>query len=549
VRVSNGRDALLEVLRSEGVRHIFGNPGSTELPLIDALASADDLHYVLALQEASVIAMADGYAQACGRPAFVNLHTSAGLGNAIGNLTNAAANSTPLVISAGQQDWRHLFTDPLLGGDLVSLAAPVSKWAHEVRTLAELPIMTRRAFHDAASSPRGPVFLSLPMSTLDAEGDVEVPPPSRIERRSQPTPDLLAELADLLTGPAPGRLALIFGDELSFSPDGVRAGIEIAERLAAPVFTSPLHSTGVFPPSHPCFAGMLPPSAAAIRAALTPFERVMLVGGQAFLVYPYTDGSAMPEGTELIHISPDAAKIGRAYPVRLGLVADPAATLTALGPLLGDRRDTLEPRRVARAEEIERLEANARERYHSSPIEPMAAAHALLRSMPVDTIVVDEAITTGTYVRGFHHWTKPGHYYFTKGGGLGWGIPAAVGVSLAHRGSAPVLSVVGDGAAMYSPQAIWTAARENLPVIFAVANNRQYLILKNNLRAMKGDAVATGNFVGLDLLPPIDYVGLARSLGIQATLVESANDIGDVVRGALDKGKPHLLEIPISAPQ
>ena len=538
----------MEVLRSEGVRHVFGNPGSTELPLIDALAAADDLHYILALQEASVVAMADGYAQATGRPAFVNLHTSAGIGNAVGNLTNAAANTAPLVVTAGQQDWRHLFADPMLGGDLVGLAAPIAKWAHEVRTVAELPIMVRRAFHDAASAPRGPVFLSLPMSTLAAQGDIDVPPPSRIERRAHPTPDLLADLAELLSEPAPGRLALIFGDELA-SPEGIRAGIEVAERLAAPVFTSPLHSTGVFPPAHPCFSGMLPPMASAIRAALAPFERVVLVGGQAFRVYPYSDGSPMPEGTELVHISPDAAQIGRSYSVRFGLVADPAATLAAVAPLLPDRRGTLEARRKARAEEIEHLEATARERYRSVPIPSMVAAHALVRAMPTDTIVVDESITTSTYVRGFHHWTEPGHYYFAKGGGLGWGMPAAVGVSLAHGGSAPVLSVVGDGAAMYSPQALWTAAREKLPVIFAVVNNRQYLILKNNLRAMKGDAVATGNFVGLDLLPPIDYVGLARSMGVDATLVERAGDIGDVVRTALGTGQPHLIEIPIDAPQ
>src|SRR3954447_23669192 len=165
------RDILLEVLRTEGVTHIFGNPGSTELPLIDALATADDLHYVLALQEATVIGMADGYAQATGRPAVVNLHTSAGVGNAIGNLTNARANGTPLVVTAGQQDVRHLAADPLLSGDLVGLAGPVSKWAHEARSLGELGTVMRRAFHDAASPPTGPVFVSLRMSTLDEVGE------------------------------------------------------------------------------------------------------------------------------------------------------------------------------------------------------------------------------------------------------------------------------------------------------------------------------------------------------------------------------------------
>src|SRR5436190_8189581 len=170
-RTRLARELLLDVLRSEGVRHIFGNPGSTELPLIDALATAGDLHYVLALQEATAVGMADGYAQATGRPAFLNLHTSAGLGNAVGNLTNARACQTPLVVTAGQQDYRHIVTDPLLAGDLTDIAGAVSKWTHEVRTTDELGTVLRRAFHDAMSPPTGPVFVSIPMNLLDMPTD------------------------------------------------------------------------------------------------------------------------------------------------------------------------------------------------------------------------------------------------------------------------------------------------------------------------------------------------------------------------------------------
>ncbi|MEP6661006.1 MAG: thiamine pyrophosphate-binding protein [Acidimicrobiales bacterium] len=548
MKAKSGRDAVLEVLRTEGVRHVFGNPGSTELPFIDALATAPDIHYVLALQEATVVAMADGYAQATGRPAFMNLHTSAGLGNAIGNLTNAQANRSPLVVTAGQQDWRHLYADPLLGGDLVAIAAPVSKWAHEVRTLAELPIMLRRAFHDAAAAPAGPVFLSLPMSLLDAEGEVEVPPPSRIERRTVPTADVLGTLAELISSTEPGRLAFVAGDEVA-AYGAVGALVAVAERLGVAVHPAPLNANAVFPPSHPCFAGPLPPAAAGIRAVLSRYERIVFVGGRAFMVYPYTDGSPLPDDIGFVHISADISQIGRTYATELGICADPRSTLEALLDLLPDRHDLLEKRRAARAAEIDNLEATARERYGPAPLDPMAAAHALVRAVPPDTIVVDEAITTGVYVRGFHHWTVPGRYFFAEGGGLGWGMPAALGVCLAHDRTLPVLSVVGDGSAMYSPQALWTAAHEQLPVVFAVVNNRQYLILKNNLRGMKGDAVESGRFIGLDLDdPPIDYVGLARSLGVEARLIDDANDIGDAVKAALASGRPHLLEIPISAP-
>ncbi len=177
----------------------------------------------------------------------------------------------------------------------------------------------------------------------------------------------------------------------------------------------------------------------------------------------------------------------------------------------------------------------------------MAAAHALVRAMPPGSLIVDEAITTGVYVRGFHHEPVPGRYFFCPGGGLGWGMPAACGVSLGHD-RAPVLCAVGDGSAMYSPQALWTAAHERLPVIFAVVNNREYRILKNNLRGMGGDSVRTGRFVAMDIEdPPVDYVSLAESMGVEATLVEKAADVGDAVRQALEQGGPHLLELPIAA--
>jgi len=212
-------------------------------------------------------------------------------------------------------------------------------------------------------------------------------------------------------------------------------------------------------------------------------------------------------------------------------------------------KDAVEAGRARRAAEIERLEESARERYSAAPLDPMAAAHAVVRAMPPGMAVVDEAITTGTYVRGFHHWTEPGRYFFCEGGGLGWGMPAALGVSLAHDGALPVLAAIGDGSAMYSPQALWTAAHEQLPVVFAVFVNRQYLILKNYLRTMKNESVRTDRYVAMDITQPdVDYVALAASMGVAGTLVDSAGDIGDVVRSALASGAPHLIEIPITAP-
>jgi benzoylformate decarboxylase len=420
-----------------------------------------------------------------------------------------------------------------------------------VRSVDELGTIMRRAFHDAASSPAAPVFVSLPMSMLDTEGDLTVPDRSEIERRVVPTS--IDELAALLTDTPVGSLAIVAGDEVSAS-GGVTELVALAETLGAPVFCAPLHSTAVFPPAHPLYAGMLAPAAAAISAGLAPFRRVLAVGGHTFMVYPYTPGSAVPDTVELLHLSPDASRLGRTFPTRLGVVGDPKATLAALRPLVLSRvdaraaADAVASSGTKREQEIDALEETALSRYATAPMDPMAAGHALVRALPSNTTVVDEAITTGFYVRGFHHWTEPGHYFFCKGGGLGWGMPAALGVSLGHDRE-PVLCVVGDGSAMYSPQSLWTAAHEQLPVVFAVVNNRQYLILKGYLRGMGRDSVQSGRMVAMDIdEPPVDFVGLARSMGVDATLVEKADDVGDAVAAALEAGRPHLLELPIAAP-
>jgi benzoylformate decarboxylase len=487
--------------------------------------------------------MADGYAQVTGRPAFLNLHTSAGLGNAIGNLTNAVANGTPLVVTAGQQDRRHLHHDPLLAGDLVGLAGAVSKWTHEVSNLGELGTVMRRAFHDASSAPAGPVFVSIPMDLLEESGDAPVPAASRIERASAPSPELLDDLAARLVGAQ--RLAIVAGDEVAAS-GAVPALVEVAETLGCVVHGSPLHSNVVFPTSHPLWSNALAPSASAIASALSAYDTVLLVGGRAFMVYPFSPGPAVPESVSLLHLSPDPHQLGRTWPTALGLVGDPRASLEALRSRLGPAQPLAEAR-AARALADDAFDAKARDGYDTAPMPPSAAAHALLRALPDGTPIVDEAITTGSYVRGYLR-AEPGEYFFCRGGGLGWGMPAALGVSLG-RDRSPVLCVVGDGSAMYSPQALWTAAAQQLPVVFAVVNNRQYLILKNYLRGMKAETVRTGRYVAMDIDdPPVDFVELSTWMAVPATLVEKASDVGDAVRAALDAGGPHLLELPIAAP-
>lgn len=548
--MANGRQTLLDVLADEGVTHLFGNPGTTELPLVDELAARPEVEYVLALQENTAVGMADGYAQATGRPSFVNLHTSAGLGGGLGNLTNALANGAPMVVTAGQQDRRHLIADPLLSGDLTGLARPVSKWQHEVRHADELAVTLRRAFKDAATPPTGPVFVSIPMDVLDESTAAPLPARSTVDR--SPVAGHLDDAADLLAAAAPDDLVMVVGDEVA-QEGALDEAVALARTLGCHVYGSPLHGNLVFPTDEPLWQGMLVPFANATRGQLEPYRRILWVGGQVGLAYPYTPGPAIPESTELVHLSNDPDQVGRTYPTRLGLTGGIRATLAALEPLARARVDAAAAGRAvegaasAHRQTVEAFRETARSRYDRVPMDPMAAGHALIEALPAGGVVVDEAVTSGIYVRGFQRTSAPGSYYFCRGGGLGWGMPAALGVQLA-RPDRPVLCAVGDGAAMYAIQALWTAARHDLPVVFAVVNNRQYKILKDNLRSMGGRSAGSDTYVAMDLHePPVDHVAVARGLGIDAELVEKAADVTDAVRAALSSGRPALLELPVAA--
>ena len=277
VEPRRGAAVLLEVLRSEGVRYIFGNPGTTELALMDALTGAPDINYIWGLQEASVVAMADGYAQASGKQGFVNLHTAGGLGHGMGALINAQVSNTPLVVTAGQQDMRHNLTDPLLFGDLVKIAGPAVKWAHEVIHPDQLPVLVRRAFHDCTAAPSGPVFLSLPMDVMEQMSTVGIAEVSTIDRRA--IAGSLPELADILTRIAPGKLAIIAGDEISAS-DASAETVALAEAFGAPVFGSSWPAHIPFPTAHPLWQGNLPTKASEIRARLEPYDGIFALGGK-----------------------------------------------------------------------------------------------------------------------------------------------------------------------------------------------------------------------------------------------------------------------------
>ena len=548
----NGAKILLEALESEGVKYIFGNPGTTELPLIDALIDTPSIQYIWGLHEASVVAMADGYAQASGKPGFVNLHTAGGLGHGLGNLLNAYTSGTPLVVTAGQQDSRHSITDPLLQGDLVSIATPIAKWAREITTPEQIPILVRRAFQDCLAPPPGPVFLSLPMDVMEAESDVLLPEISHVDRR--PVAGSLAPLARELGKFAPGKVAIIAGDEISLN-DAYKEVVELAEILAAPVFGSSWPAHIPYPTSHFLWQGNLPTKASDIAEKMKDFEAVFALGGKSFITILYSKASALPEHCELFQLSVDGRDLGRTYSSKLSVVGDIQFSLRKLNGLLRKevapnitvyerQRLTAKEAFAIRKNELNKL---ADEYMNLEAIHPLVAARALAEGIGPDTPIVDEAIATASHLRKFLNNSSTRQYSFLRGGALGWGMPAAVGFSLGVDRK-PVVSIVGDGAAMYSPQALWTAVHEDLPVTFIVMNNLEYNVLKNFMRSQPHyTSTLTGKFIAMDLLnPAINFIALAQSMGMSAQKITRAKEIREVVSQAIATNKPNLIEIIIS---
>jgi benzoylformate decarboxylase len=546
---TRGAEILLEILRSEGTKYIFGNPGTTELPLIDALVVNPDFRYVWGLQEATVVSMADGYSQASGKPAFVNLHTSGGLGHGMGAIMNAKIARVPMVITAGQQDLRHILADPLLAADLVQIAAPAAKWCFEPNSLDDLPLILRRAFHSSVTPPRGPVFLSLPMNILDEVGSPRLLPPSRIELSSVGLG--VKELAAGLLKFDRFRTVILAGNDIAELGLG-KAAARVAQLLGAPVYGASWPSVNNYASTDPFWRGSLPTTAKGISEILGRYDCLLGLGGKSLISIVYTMRDPIPESIEFYHISEDANDLGYNDAPKLGVFGNVRATLEALADELELK---VSPAAVKQNVEIAQKEkealwhglmdqadaaANGDER-----IAPIVAAREALRPLPDGFLLVDEAPCANPFTQPMHRSTGGRQYFHNRGGGLGWGMPAAVGVSLA-RDHAPVVCMVGDGSAMYSPQSLWSAVHENVPVVYVVLNNLEYGILKNFMVSQSQYNSNQHGFLAMDLCQPkVDFPSLAKSMGVESTVVSSHREISGAVEAAIKAGKPHLIEIPV----
>ena len=546
-----GAQAMYEMMVREGVRYVFGNPGTTELPLMDIFAGRNEIEYILALHEDSALGMASGYAEATGRAAVVKLHTNPGLAHAMGNLYNAYRAGTPLLVTAGQQDTRARLDEPLLTADMVAMTSQFTKWTYEVHHAAEIPAAMARAFKIAETQPTGPVFLSLPVNVMEQSDDIELPAITRIGTRLRGGTSEIEAAANLLAAAASP--AIIAGDGCARS-GALRAMTRLAETIGARVHAEPLNALLAFPTDHPLYAGPLFPNARQSAAMLEGVDVILTVGVTNLAPLVFTGHPMLPAGVKLIQISASERELGKAFPAEVAILGDPlscveelceslAARISASPAAVTARRHTVETNiREARRQFAEHACATATE----GPMSAGFVARELRAVAASDAILVDEAVTSTGFLRVLFTINTPDSYFFAKGGSLGLGLPFAAGVKLA-RPERQVICALGDGSALYAIQGLWSAARYKLGVVFVVFNNSSYQILKGGLMAMRGESARRGRFVGMDITEPeVNFLDLAGSLGVAARRIANAPELRPALEWAFAESGPTLLEISIA---
>jgi len=559
----SGAEAMLRVLADSGVTRMFGNPGTTELPLMDALASAakagtSRIEYTLALQEIPVMAIADGYAMASRSLGVVNLHACCGLGNAMGMLYNAHREGTPLLVTAGQTDRRIRFEEPILWGDMVGVTKPWTKWSAEVERVEDVPIAIRRAIQTALTPPTGPVFLSLPMDVQSEVAEVDVRPVKRLSVRTRPPAEAMHAAKLLLAGAKnPG---IIAGSRVT-EAGAVEPLVALAERLGAPVFSESATSHGrcPFPPAHPLNGQQLPLWAPEVQAKLKEFDVLVVVGLDLLRMYVHHEPpQAVPSTCKIIQLDENPWQIGKNYPVEVGLIGDICSSLAELWFALGNvggysdtatrvAQERGERRGAQHADIRDRLRARVESERDQRPMTPSTLMNTIGSVLPPDIAVVEEAVTTTDFLlQRLGILQNTDGYFAHRGWALGWGLGCAIGVKLAWP-ERPTLAILGDGAAMYGIQGLWTAARYNIPVTFVVCNNSQYRILKDGARMLGMPAAQQGEFLGMDLAPPaIDFVKLSESLGVEARRIDEPDELAAAVRESLAGDRPRLFDVRIA---
>ena len=543
----SGRSAFLALLKSEGITHLFGNPGTTELPIMHALNDHPDLTYVMAMQESLVVAMADGFSRSTGRLVACNVHVAPGLGNAMGSLYNAMFTGTPMILTAGQQEQGHGLMEPLLYGPLVRMAEPLVKWAVEVTRLEDLPRIVRRAAKIATTPPTGPVFISLPGDILNSEAAIDLGHSTRVDTRVAPSAETLEALAARLL--AARRPVIIVGDEIVKS-DALDEAAEFASTLGCPVYQQSIAYGAHFLSEHPNYMGPLSRVQTQTRDLLKPYDLMIVLGADPVRMSVFSESAPLPDEMPIVQVGLVDHDMAKNFAAEIAVKADVRETLRALIPTLTRRGGAqLAETAKARAQALESTNWSAKRKTlttqiaanaQRTPIDPDWLALQVVNALPPNAILVDEGLTSSRYIPFLRAHKGRYDYHALASGGIGWGLPASVGVSLANP-DRPVVCYTGDGSAMYSIQALWTAAHHKLPLSVVLVNNGGYRIIKQRLRAFHKDE----RFIGMDFDdPPVDFAAVARGLGLEAMRIDAPDGLA-ALAGAFRNPAPKLIEVVV----
>ena len=548
--IMTGKRALMETLTAENVRYIFGNPGTSEGPILDALEYYPNLEYILTTQEGAAMGMADAYARSTRRPSFVSLHIETGLANGISLLHNAKEGGTPMVVTSANKDVRKLAEGRTQLDEMTRL---FTKWSAEITHPEQIPSVMRRAFTEAAAPPTGPVYVGFSANALDDEGEVEIVPSAPAYPRIAPDARAIADASAILSDAQ--NPVIIVGDRLAQS-NGTAEAVRVAELLGARVYSS-AYSEMNFPTSHPQHVARAAPVSPDARALFADADAVLAVGTNVFSGYFHHPGRALAPHTKLIHIDQATREIGKSEPTDIGIIADPKTALAHLADALesdmtGASREAARGRAedlsAARAARDAATRARIQSRWNANPMSTERMMSEVAAALPSDVLIADDSVTTRDAIHANMTFDRPGSIFGERGGALGWGMGGALGLKLANP-DAPVVGIIGDGSAMMTVQALWTAAAYNIPVTYIICNNRAYRILKLNMNAYKrdilGESDPTSQYLAMDFPIPFDLAAQARAFGIPGHTITDPAAIAPALTTALDSGAPALLDITI----
>ena len=548
-----GKQALLEMLKAEGVEFIFGNPGTSEGPIIDMLGDYPELKYILTLQESVAVGMGESYARATGKASFVSLHVDSGLANGIALMLDAYNTGTPMVVTSANYDIRKT-TEGMT--DLAELVRPVTKWSVQLTHPDQIPGAIRRAFNEANSHPKGPVYVGFTANALEDSAHMNIIPSRPVFDEPRPNFHGIKAAADLLM--QADRSIMMVGDRVS--DDGaMNKAVELAELLGLPVYGS-RGAEVAFPTNHPQFLGNLSLRMSDQRSILERADLVLTIGMDTFEELFYWGDVILNRETKLIHIDPDAGKIGKSEPTDVGIVAHCGLAIEELinqitPKLTPEQQQAISNRAKAISDEAHEgkksFERSVEDKWDQKPITPARMMFELSNALPDNALVVDDSLSNRAMFRHYFQALERGDIRGVRGQSIGGGIGATMGTQCANP-DRPVVGIIGDGSAMMTIQGLWTAANDNIPCVFVICNNGMYRILRTNFNIYQKDVLGLSETSGENLLysefaTPFDMAAIANSMGVHGERIIEPSEIKPAIDRAVASGKPALLDIIIDS--